>query len=465
MKIADYIEKLRRELGRAPRIGFFGLGVSNSALLHDAVEYECDITLRSDEAIDEGCISALLPSTRAVRVVQGFEDMQEDALFLSPSVRREARAELSDAERSGVRLISDAELFFLDSPSCVYAISGSDGKSTAATLTHALLSEEYPRAALLGNIGIPFSTVPEWASVCVAELSSFQLRYTKPHTKAALITSITENHLDWHESFEEYVSVKLSLLERTEKAVLSADDEVCARYLASHPVYATYSVRRGFDELRSLYSAQLYATAESGYICINGERVLPISSVKRREWYNILNLMGAACLASGHYTRDRLLRVASEFRGLAHRCECFLHLAGKEYIDSSIDTSPARALATLRALDRPVSIILGGRGKHIPLGELCPALKKHAVRIALYGEAGAEYLCELNATGVADITECRYFPLFCDAVEFADGCGTGVAVLLSPAATGYGEFRNYAERGDTFKKYIKDKYKDIRKEV
>ena len=459
MRIKDYVQAIRNKFGRVPRIGFFGIGVSTLSLLREAIGCECDIILRSDSEPPGSILPKLPITTRILTGGCAMSELSEDALFLSPSVRRERRHELLAAQSRGLVLISDAELFFLDSPQGVYAVSGSDGKSTTATLAHALLSEEYPTAALVGNIGTAFSSAPESASVYVAELSSFQLRYMTPHTEAAIITSVTENHLDWHDNFDEYISVKLSLLEHTDRAVLTADDEICARYLSDNRVFATYSMRLGYCELRRLYRADLYVTLESGHICINGERTLSISDVSRREWYNLLNLMGAICLTSGHYSREHLRRVASEFHGLAHRCECFFRANGKEYIDSSIDTTPSRTLATLAALDRPVSIILGGRGKHLPLGELCCALKKYAVRIALYGEAGAEYYDELREAGITDSVPTALFPLLRGAVDHADGCESVSTVLLSPAATGYGEFRSYAERGDAFKKYIKDKHK------
>ena len=198
---------------------------------------------------------------------------------------------------------------------------------------------------------------------------------------------------------------------------------------------------------------------------MNGEKILPIRAVARREWYNLLNLMGAMCLVSGHYSRDHLYRVASEFKGLSHRCDAFLTRGGKTYVDSSIDTSPARAAATLTALDRPVSIILGGRGKHLPLGGLIPLLRRYAIRIALYSEAGAEYYRELCESGVADEIPTAKFPHFLGAVEYADEAVGKITVLLSPAATGYGEFKSYAERGDAFIRHIRDKYGHNRKEV
>ncbi len=461
MKFKDYVSNIKDELGRVPKIGFFGLGLSNLSLLEEALRCGCEITLRSDGELVRG----IYPAARTFTGRRALADIDEDVILLSPSVRREGREELVSAKRRGVKLTSDAELFFLDGPHGVFAVTGSDGKSTTATLAHALLLEEHPTASLVGNIGIPFSRASDASSAFVAELSSFQLRYATPKTDAAIITSVTPNHLDWHESFSEYVATKLALLHHTERAVLSADDEVCRNFMKVRHVYATYSARRGYAELKRECRADVYATVEGGHISLNGEPLIPISAVTRREWYNILNLMGAMCLVSGHYSREHLHRVAAEFRGLAHRCESFFSHGKRAYIDSSIDTTPARAAATLLALDRPVSIILGGRGKHLPLGELCTQLRRYAVRIALYSEAGDEYYSELKERGITAEIPTMLFDRFADAVEYADGAEGESAVLLSPAATGYGEFKSYAERGDAFKRHIRDKYGHNRKEV
>lgn len=463
MRLEKYLRELESKLGKIPKIGFFGAGVSNLALLSEAVALGYRTVMRSDGEIAREVRGGALSGVPILTGADALSGIDEDVLILSPSIRREARQELLIAAERGVRLTSDAELFFLDQPSGVYAVSGSDGKSTTATLAHALLSKKHPRAELVGNIGVPFCRAAR-ADAYVAELSSFQLRYLKPAVEAAIITSISKNHLDWHRDFDEYVEVKLSLAEGAGRLVLPADDAICRGVLEKREVYAVYSARLCYTELKRLCRAELYLTCEDGVIYTNGAPLVAVSELGRREWYNVLNLMGAICLTWGECEREHVLSVGRSFRGLSHRCEAFLRTDEKEYVNSSIDTSPARTAATLLALDRPVSIILGGRGKHLPLGECLFALEKYAVRIALYGEAGEEYLPELTRFGICSRVPVMLFPDFRGAVDFADLEASGT-VLLSPAATGYGEFRDYKERGEVFKKYITDKYGYTRKEV
>lgn len=458
MNIADYIGALKEELDRRPSIGFLGLGTSNLALISSSGVEDCNITLRSDTAADTSGIPDGVSIARILSGEHALDDIDEDALFLSPSTRRD-RPELVQAANRGVRLTSDAELFFKNGPGGVYAVTGSDGKSTSVTLAARLLSEKYGDVEPIGNIGSPFATAKADA-VYVAELSSFQLMYLKPVLSGALITSISENHLDWHSSFDEYKAAKLAITENAERIVFPADDSTCCELLGGKKVYAVYSRNYTYCELKQRFSALHYVTEESGDICVDGVRWLGVSDCRRREWYNVCNLMGAMALCYGHYSREWLVHVAGEFGGLPHRAEMFLNHDGIDFVNSSIDTSPSRTRATLTALGHRVRIILGGRGKKLPLGICADALQMYAQRISLYGEAGREYYDELSSLGFRDRIPLHLYERFDDAVEDAlVGVARGDTVLLSPAATGYGQFRNYAERGDHFKEYIKHKYK------
>lgn len=439
MNIVDYLESLSREIGHRARVGFFGLGVSNMALIR-ALPEGYPFTVRSDADRLDFSISP----ERVHLGACSLNDIDEDALFLSPSVRRD-RPELALASERGCRLMSDCELFFLESVE-LYAVTGSDGKSTTATLAAALI----PGAALVGNIGIPFVEAPV-SERYVAELSSFQLEYCVPHAKRAVLTSLSENHLNWHKSYEEYREAKLALLRRADEAILpfSAVGEVSGIY-----PYAAFG-RRTFGEARGIISAEHYITLEGDVIAYDGEGIIRLSRLARSEWYNIENFMGAIALSSGLVGVEDIVRLGESFSGLPHRVELFLSARGIDFINSSIDTTPKRCQATLEALGRRVVLILGGRGKGLSPNCMLPAIKKYAEGVVLYGEAGRELLSYISGLGMPyRYFESLYHAIDC-AVEIAE-CGS--AVLLSPAATGYGEFKNYAERGDAFKAYIRSKF-------
>lgn len=440
MNIVEYLEGLSRDIGRRARVGFFGLGISNMALIR-ALPRGYPFTVRSDAAELVPCI---LPE-KVYLGARALAEIDEDVLFLSPSTRRD-RPELIGAQQKGARLMSDCELFFTDEHE-LYAVTGSDGKSTTSTLAKELL----PNSALVGNIGVPFTEAPI-SERYVAELSSFQLEYCVPRARRAILTSLSENHLNWHTSYEEYREAKLSLLRKADEAVIpiSAVGEVGDL----HP-YAVFG-RMPLDAARGLISAEHYITLDDGVIAYDGEPQIELLCLQRREWYNIENFMGAVALSSGLCTRGDIVRLGESFTGLSHRAELFFSVRGRDFINSSIDTTPKRCSATLEALGRRVFLILGGRGKGLSPDCMLPAIKKYAEGLALYGEAGLELLPYITDLGVP----AEYYESFFPAVDYAvRSASEGSAILLSPAATGYGEFASFAERGDAFKAYIRSKFR------
>ncbi len=435
---------LRFEIRSGCRVGFFGIGRSSIALMQNLPLENCYITLRSDERIDR---STLPQDMRVERIFEGkeaYKSIDEDILFFSPSVKRE-RQELYEARGRGVRFSSDAELFFEENARPVFAVTGSDGKSTTATLINLMLNEAGRRSRLIGNIGEPMILGLRSDAECfVTELSSFMLKYLSPRVERACITNITPNHLDWHESFEEYKKTKISLLENSEKFVVSEENANIAGALGIISDSSTYG------ELKNKYPAEVYLTSEDGYILKNGERLIAISEVRCREKHNIKNLMMAIAMTDGYAEKSEIQTVARSFGGLSHRCEVVLQGGGVDYIDSSIDSTPARTAQTLRSLDREVVIILGGRGKGLDFCELVPSLKKYARGVLIVGENSAEIYRALGGA-----VPCQVISDFEDAVRhgalLAKDVGT---LLLSPASTSFDQFKNYAERGDKFKEIL-----------
>ncbi len=440
----EWFIMLRSMIGTGCSVGFFGLGSSNLSLLSALPLENCRVTLRSDKKIDP----ALLPN--GVLVERIFEresalcDINEDIIFFSPSVRRE-RGELQAARERGAIFSSDVELFFEENKAPVFAVTGSDGKSTTATLISLLLQAGGVRAELIGNIGRPMTeALSRDAEAYVCELSSFMLRYISPPSVRACITNITPNHLDWHESLAEYNKTKLAVAEKCEKLVISEENPEIPG------AYAIVGDRSDFSTLRRLYDASLYITSEGGYIRRNGEPILELGSIRRKEKHNIKNLMMAIAMTDGYVSHGDIRLAAESFEGLEHRCKTILSYNGVDYIDSSIDSTPARTAATLTSLDRRVVILLGGRGKGLDYRELLPALRRYAVHTVITGENANEIFEAVGKEVKAEV-----LPDFDLAVERGIALSKEVgALLLSPASTSFDKFKNYAERGEKFKEIL-----------
>lgn len=438
-------------MSRMLSVGLFGFGVSNRGVLDllSARGFSFALTVRSGRPVERASLPGRFRAQ--ARILCGdacFSDLTEDVLFLSPSVRRDLPA-LVAAKARGVFLFSDAETFFTGVSAPVFGITGSDGKSTTATLTTLLLSRTYPAVECIGNIGRSMSeALLSSADAYVAELSSFQLTGFSPRLFRAGITSFSENHLDWHKDRGEYLAAKENILKCAQYRVLPADDAVLFPLIAKYRPEALVSLSKSARELAAL-GASVAVTADETALLLNGEPVLARETIRRQDPCTLKNLMFAIAMTDGLTDSRRIAEVAATFDGLPHRRQDLGVFGGVRFIDSSIDSTPARTAATLSSFTEKPVVILGGGGKNLSYEPLFPVLRKHARAAVLYGETGKQ-IATLFAGRDAGLSFV-YRPAFRDAVfSGAELAGDGGVLLLSPASTSFDQFGNYAERGRCF---------------
>ena len=455
------LEKMLNEraemLGRKLTVSLLGYGSTNRALLKLLTESESikAITVRQKELGRDK-----IPRTVSLfNVGEVFSQLYEDVFFPSPSVRRE---KLVFPEMSIT--VCDYDLLFASKPDKLFAVSGSDGKSTTVAMTSEMLFPRFPDIFSGGNIGVPLWYANANSQAFLLELSSFTLRYSTPRGARALLTNVTPNHLDWHSDLQEYEDTKLSMIRAADEPILNVDDAVSEKMAASLNSFCLISSNKSNGEIRSKYRTEHTVTIDSTAIRTDGKVSVELSGIRHKERHNLYNLASAIALSIGYADGTHIKKVASDFNTLPQRSESF-RINGVEYISSSIDTTPSRTRTTLLGLDKKVRIILGGRGKGLALTPLTEVLKKYAEKIAIYGEIRDELTEYIESDrGLNEIPH-RAFTGFDDAMDYArDGARFGDTVLLSPAATGYGEFRDYKERGEHFKnrasKSTPDQYRD-----
>ncbi len=436
------------------KIGLFGLGKSNLGVLDyfKSRKIDFDLTLRSD-----GEISNAVSAQRIFTNHSALKDIDEDILFLSPSVRRD-RAELIAAKERGTRLSSDAELFFSLSGQKIFTVTGSDGKSTTTYLISEILKESGIDAAPAGNFGVSLLSVLDKHSAVVAELSSFQLMYMEPRSFSAVITNLTQNHLDWHDSASEYADAKRNIIKNAERVVFDCDSKLLRPLLADIRPFAVTSLNFSYAELSKMVDAENYVTENCGTVYLNGTPYFSLKDAKRKESYNLRNYMLASAATLGNASSEAIEKAIRNFGGLPHRAELVLRRDNISYVNSSIDSSPERTIKTLSSFSGNVAVIICGKGKKLSVRELCARLPKLTAGAVLMGPVGneiAEYLNEnkisYNYKTSADMS---------DAVKKAEallsGCGT---VILSPAATSFDKYKNFEERGNDFKRAVAELYK------
>ena len=453
-RIRKYLRDVARRRGRSIDVGLIGYGTTNAAIL-EAVR-ECDFIHRI-RVRHSGTPCA--PPYREIELICGRDaltDITEDVVFASPSVRRE---DLGISDSTAVT--SDTDIFFIDPPENLFLVSGSDGKSTVTTLASLLLFPTFPHLFTGGNLGTPVASAPISSDAFLLELSSFNLRYVTPRSRRALITNVTPNHLDWHRDLHEYAECKAKLIRTAREAVIPLScpfNEQLAKGMSS---FALVSTAHSDRQLRAQYNTRHTVTLEDGMIRIDGEEILTADEIGMKEGHNVENLMSAIALTLGYTTPERIREVAESFKGLEHRCHR-INLGGKEYVDSSIDTTPERTKTTMTSLGKRVHLILGGRGKGLSPDTMRDALIKYALSISLYGEVASEIDAWLGDDAELSKIPRRGFTRLSDAIDHADGLAErGDTVLLSPSATAYGEFANYRVRGEFFENYIAKKHGQI----
>jgi UDP-N-acetylmuramoylalanine--D-glutamate ligase len=375
-----------------------------------------------------------------------------DGVVLSPGVPPD-RPLLVDAGARGVAVIAEVELAFPLLQGPVVGITGSNGKSTTTALTGALLEHAGFVVEVCGNIGRPLSAVAEGAPgrIFVVELSSFQLEAIRAfRPAAAALLNLSPDHLDRYPDLAGYRRAKERIFMnqgRGDVAVLRGEDPALAGVaVTAHRRCFTLSAPvadgcwlDGETVVESTPGAPPRALFERGDLAIPGPQ-------------NLENAMAAALLALAVGAPAATLAPAMRsFRGLPHRTQVVATVRGVLYVDDSKGTNTG---ATARALagypDRAVHLILGGRSKQAPLGELLEVMEAKVRRAYLIGEAAEELRGQID--GRVEWRSCG--ALERAVAEAAVAARSGEVVLLSPACASFDQYGSYAERGDHFQRLV-----------
>jgi UDP-N-acetylmuramoylalanine--D-glutamate ligase len=385
------------------------------------------------------------------------EDFVEaDLIVVNPAVPR-GNPWLSLAEQAGVPLTSEIALFLQFNPAKVIGVTGSNGKSTTASLIHHLLREAGVRSHLGGNIGGSLLTSlheirsDDWV---VLELSSFQLAaldrmFCSP--QIAVVTNFTPNHLDWHGSLEDYRASKQTILRwqcADGYAVLNADDPHVSRW----PVHSQATWFRLQDNGGSGFF-HAPDSHEILYRSVRGEEVridLPNPEILPGT-HNIRNVL-AGCAAAWAAGVDLagLTQSLRSYRPLPHRLELVGEYAGRKFYDDSISTTPESTIAALDSFDRPIVLLAGGYDKQVDLDEMAQAIARKTKAVALMGQTSA--ILEPLIDSCPEHGVCHACQDFQEAFQWAvDQSAPGEIVLLSPGCASYDWFRDFEDRGARFR--------------
>jgi len=382
--------------------------------------------------------------------------LKADIVMKSPGIPDKVPL-VKQIHEKGISVVSEIEFASKFTDATIVGITGSNGKTTTATLTHHILKQEL-NVGLAGNIGDSFAkqVLENGFENYVLEISSFQLDDTidfNPHI--AVLLNITPDHLDRYDyKFENYIQSKFRITQNQTKddyLIYDADDEVIVNHLKKHPVQ---SILLPFS-LEQPNENGAYLDQENIKLTINNEQIImPTSHLTLEGKHNIKNAMAASTVAHLLKIRKQTIRESlANFQGVEHRLEQVLKINKVQYINDSKATNVNATYYALESMDAPTVWIVGGVDKGNNYEELFQFVNEKVKAIICLGVDNEKLM---NAFGnmVDVIIETQFMN---EAVKIAYKLAeSSDNVLLSPACASFDLFENYEDRGRQFKDAVRN---------
>lgn len=447
---------------KGKKIAFCGAGVSNTPLVYRFLEkgakvYVCDRRTReqigpiADEFEKKGAV---------LRLGAGYlENLEVDMIFRTPGMSFNM-PELIRARENGICVTSEMEVFFELCPASIFAITGSDGKTTTTTLVAKMLEAEGKKVHIGGNIGEPLLHRIDDISAddyVVVELSSFQLISMRKSPDVAVVTNLAPNHLDIHKDMDEYIDAKKNVFlhqNAFSRTVLNADNDITNGFAPQ--------VRGQLMKFSMKTPVRNGAWLDSDGTLNISYRGITAPVISREEIaivgdHNVENYLAAIAAVWGYAGIDSIARVAREFMGVAHRIELVREKDGVKFYNDSIASSPTRTIAALKALPKGILLIAGGYDKHIPFEPLAPFVCDKVRTLLLCGPTAEKIEAAVKEYKGFDAakTEIIMVEDIAEAVEVANKMAkSGESVLLSPACASFDAYPNFVARGNHFRELV-----------
>jgi len=333
----------------------------------------------------------------------------------------------------GISIIGDIELFAQNAKQPIVSITGSNGKSTVTSLVAQVLTEAGYLVGMGGNIGVPALNLlvdDNNYDIFVLELSSFQLETTNSlHSKSATILNICEDHMDRYNSLEDYKQAKMRIFQQAELIVLPE-----------------------FDKDNYTQKAGTYFGGEGLFLA--GKEIMPVTEMALQGEHHLLNAQATVALTSVfNILATSYKKVFKKFKGLEHRTQVVAFKNGVKWINDSKGTNVGATLAAIKSLaskDANIILIAGGVGKESDFSPLKSVVNKHCKYSFLFGRDASLIQQEISGKNTIVTT-------LSEAVNLAKNMAKeGDTVLFSPACASFDQFKNYIERGEAFKKSVKE---------
>lgn len=445
------------------RVAIIGLGVSNIPLIDYLYKLGSSIMLFNNEPIEK-LDNKILDKIYEDKIEYSFGENYLlklngfDVIFRSPSCRPDL-PEIQKEVARGAVLTSEIELVLKLCPGVTIGVTGSDGKTTTASLIYEILKEQNLNCYLGGNIGTPLFTKiadmrPE--DYIVLELSSFQLMTMDLSPNIAVVTNIAPNHLDIHNSYEEYIKSKANIFKyqnENDLLVLNNDNEITKEFGKHAKAKVVY-----FSSKEKLDNGLI---VDDNIIksCDNGLRrhIINIKNIKLRGIHNYENICAALAATESIASQEAQISAISKFPGVEHRLEFIKEKNGIKWYNDSIASSPTRTIAGLNSFNESIVLIAGGYDKNLDYNPLGLPIINKVSNLILLGQTAGKISSAVNAELRYNNKEINIYKVESleDAVSKANEVAKkGEVVLLSPASASFDMFKNFEERGKKFKELV-----------
>jgi len=436
-------------------VGFGKEGESSYNFIRKDLKKEV-ITIVSDK-LDENVIKKIKAKDNNVEFVIGEGYLKNldryDLIIKSPGVSLKNE----DTTKYIQKVTSQLELFLENTKGYTIGITGTKGKSTTSTLIYKILKEQNKKVALIGNIGVPvleeFEKIQE-DTIAVIEMSSHALEYTKKSPNIALMLNIFEEHLDYYKSFENYKQAKFNIFKYQDKkdyTIFNLDNKEIQKVQFS---YNENSYAVTFEN-NSNYISKNTISKDNEKILINGLEVYK-SNAKRnlKGNHNLNNIMFVLAVANIlKLDLEKTVNTINNFQPLEHRLEFVANIDNVDYYNDSIATIPESTIESVKALENVTTLIVGGNDRGVNLLELIQFIKENEIleNIICLPKTG-EYIFESLKKSNKNVYMTQNME---EAVKISkEKTRKDTICLLSPAASSYGYYKNFIERGNLFKKYV-----------
>jgi UDP-N-acetylmuramoylalanine--D-glutamate ligase len=453
---------MTREMPFGPNasVSVLGLGVSGTAAARLAAARGAVVYASDAFAGVEQKAAADQLAGEGISAEAGRHDMDRildsDLVVVSPGISpfSDVRQEISSA---GIRTIAEVELAYGALRSRVVGITGTNGKTTTTHLTARLIRESGVTAVAGGNIGRPLSWTameedqPDWV---VVELSSFQLADLESfRVDIGVLLNLAPDHLDRYRDLQAYYGDKQRLFEagdENSRWVLNADDAAVLDLAGSAAQDALrFSLAGPVDRGGWLSEDQVLV----GRIDDGIERWLAAADLPLVGSHNIANALASALAARlAGCTPEAVGSGLQQEFGLPHRLESVAEVDGVLWVNDSKATNVAAATAAVRAYDRPIIMMLGGRHKGEPYAAIAEAGRGRLKAVVAFGEAAPKILAEMENAAPYVSVENGMEAAVRAAARQAD---PGDVVLFSPACSSFDMFPNYEVRGESFARAVR----------